>query len=282
MSSLSRIDLRGLLCRLRKASGYQMPRLGMVGYRLIEPFRFEKIRCELLPSIQVNLDLRDDTAWNIFYLGLRYETPTLSILERWASRGGQRFFDIGANFGFFSLALTNRIKNLAAVAFEPNPATFVRLKTILAENSLDRIEALPLALSSHAAELKFQCETGNSGASHVLSSSSSATDSITVPAVAFDQLAADHGWRGVPSFAKIDAEGHDEAVLAGMETSLKEGWLQGICIEMSRENLAAANSSPERLIERLERAGYHSLNEPSIRRAHEKRGTDNWFFERTV
>src|SRR5688572_4800343 len=52
-----------------------------------------------------------------------YEPITRTVLESLAEQGGT-FFDIGANIGFYSLALGSLYPSLEIIAFEPNPKNF--------------------------------------------------------------------------------------------------------------------------------------------------------------
>ena len=265
---------------IRRLCNHQMPRLGLAGNRIYQALRPRHIRSEIVPSVIADLDLGDDTANNIFYLGGRYEQPTLKILHSWASNGANVFFDIGANFGFFSFALLQKHPSLRAVALEPHPVTFQRLKNIAVANRLPRLDCLQMAASDRSAELPFFSDERNSGASHIQHLNGAPDGQLLVQAMPFDEIVTQKGLTNVPSFAKIDVEGHELAVLHGMIATLSSGYLRGICIEMNVENLAAANTSPQEIRDFLNAYKYRELHSLEISRGHSRRYTDNCFFER--
>lgn len=269
---------------LRRTSGYAMPRLGPplnCLYRWTRPRTL--VKTELLPGVVAELDLADDTANNIYYLGTRYEYPTLPVLRNWASRDGvTHFFDIGANFGYFSLAVALTAPRLQVAAFEPNPPTFRRLEGFALAPGGSRVRCVQSALSDASGTLFFRGDTQNSGASHIVDGTQKEGDDIEVTATRFDDWAAGNlpaDWRG---FAKIDAEGHEERVLAGMRSSLERGRIFALCVEHNDQVLSRQGRMDTDIPRLLADLGFREVPPTEIRRQHGRRCTENRFFERVA
>jgi hypothetical protein len=82
-------------------------------------------------------------------------------------------FDIGANFGYYSMILSAALQGHCQVfAFEPNPPTFSRLTKNIALNDLHgRIKAFQFALSDRSGSARISGPPGNSGAAHIVTDS---------------------------------------------------------------------------------------------------------------
>jgi FkbM family methyltransferase len=125
---------------------------------------------------------------------------------------GQRAIDVGANHGVYTLALARAAGPGGRVwAFEPAPLTADYLARTLALNGLEQVELVRTAVSDRSgtaalvvgaqSELNAIAAEGRPGA-------------VEVPAAPLDELAREHGWREI-DFVKIDAEGHEQQVIAG-------------------------------------------------------------------
>ncbi len=158
---------------------------------------------------------------------------------------GDVFWDIGANIGFYSLMAQRNFKRIVAV--EPNPETAATLKrrTQKAAN----IEVLEVALSStsgpsllYTRKEKFNIPGFNNknGSDSLLQrvDYKSARDpsndrvvqnrpSIQVLQRRFDELST-----GPVDIVKVDVEGAEFLVLDGMRSSLKNGLVKRILVEL--------------------------------------------------
>jgi len=127
--------------------------------------------------------------------------------------------DVGANFGYYSLLLSDLVGHSGqCIAFEPNPEVAPILRSTLAVNGFsDRCEVREVALSDSAGESFFYQPKGEPKNARLV-------DQI-------DQQAVDHDWgtftkvpvspldieyRGRVDFIKIDAEGAEDAIIRGM------------------------------------------------------------------
>jgi FkbM family methyltransferase len=161
-----------------------------------------------------------------------YERVQLDHLSHaMAERGCSRFLDIGAAFGYYSIILAARFPALAVSAVEPDPRNLAQLRQNLTLNGFQaRIAVHAAAASAQAGPLAFApAPAASTGQSKVAEDGN-----ITVAALAIDEIlhAQDQAIA-----VKIDVEGHEPAVLRGMERTLRTNdcILQ---IESYRDNVA--------------------------------------------
>ncbi len=133
---------------------------------------------------------------------------------------GDVVFDIGANVGEYAEIFAS-LGAVRVIAVEPNPSCCEALYRLARMRNV-RVEGCAVADTVGSAELKL-CD--NSGFSTLNQDWPETTKhfpsyqgvhwlkSITVPVVTLDALAQRHG---IPAFVKIDVEGLEDKVLAGM------------------------------------------------------------------
>ena len=145
------------------------------------------------------------------------------FLERIISslRPGDVFFDVGANIGLVSLIVARQptFTGGSVHGFEPEPRNLEHFRRNIAANGLEaRVQAHGVALSKEegTAQLFVRGEAGEGR--HSLVSERGSTGTIDVPLSTMAQFCADQGV--APTVVKIDVEGAEGDVLAGMETLL--------------------------------------------------------------
>lgn len=169
------------------------------------------------------LDQRRTVDRQILFWGT-WEAKQIDALRAYAikTRSGRPsvFLDIGSHWGLYAVLFAKEPWVSRTLAFEPDPRTTPQLHANVFLNHLtDRIEVKQVAVSDHAGSVSFsQLAENNSGASRV-----DAPDlpefapAIQVPSVKIDDLLSIERAHIV---TKIDVEGHEEAVLRGMLTTL--------------------------------------------------------------
>lgn len=174
------------------------------------------------PGLRAKVRLDQDGSFvNIFFA--QYQDPTLvPILDATLSPGSV-FYDVGANIGIYSLWASRLVGDGGqVVAFEPVPGTAAVLADIVGQNELVNVEIVHAAASAQAGEVVIELVDHASGLSHVTGagrpSSGPAGERVTAPAIALDDFAHSHR---APALVKIDVEGHEPEVVAGMHELLE-------------------------------------------------------------
>jgi FkbM family methyltransferase len=163
-------------------------------------------------------------------------------------RPGNVVFDIGANFGYYSLMLAHQAK-ARVVAFEPCSTTFSRLKSNILMNGLETaVTAVPIGLSDQPRSGYLSSVAGNSGSNFL------AGHGEKVELDTLDHYCKVNGYARI-DFIKIDVEGHELHVLSGAQHMLKT-CKPGIMIEFNVMALRRAGSSPEHMEAHLRSLGY--------------------------
>jgi FkbM family methyltransferase len=138
------------------------------------------------------------------------------------SRRFDRFLDIGANSGFYSILLTDRSLVPEALAFEPDPGTRELLHTNITLNGLGgKIRVLPYALGEAKGSATLtQSSEINRGESWIEHTEMPAgADTVTVEVRRLDD---EFALKGETLLAKIDVEGYEFHTLRGMERTLRD------------------------------------------------------------
>lgn len=131
------------------------------------------------------------------------------------------FFDIGANFGLYSLVVAQRYR-CPVWAFEPDPRNFMQLGANVLVNGLEgRIAAIPRAVSRRSGRIGLvRASDRSTGRTRTAPPTEEAPDEAAgewVDAVAIDALDLPPAERIA---AKIDVEGAEDDVIAGMTALL--------------------------------------------------------------
>lgn len=154
------------------------------------------------------------------YLLGHNEPPVQQVLAE-QLKAGDVFHDIGANVGFFSVIAARLVGPTGQVwAFEPEPANAAVLRRNIALNGLGNVHLRQQAVSDHGGSGHLQLAVYAGG--HALDSAPPPPDSrgtLPVELVSIDELLAD-GLVTAPTLVKIDVEGGEQAVLAGMAGTL--------------------------------------------------------------
>jgi FkbM family methyltransferase len=155
------------------------------------------------------------------YYGSRQHRDAMERLYRRFVKPGDLVFDIGAHVGDRVAAF--RRLGARVVAVEPQPALRTTLKLLHGRDRAVVIEPVALGRVEGSVELKLNLDnpTVSTASSDFIRAADGApgwegqawTRTITVPMTTLDALIARHG---VPAFIKIDVEGFEAQVLAGL------------------------------------------------------------------
>jgi FkbM family methyltransferase len=147
---------------------------------------------------------------------------------------GDCFYDIGANIGLYAVLGAKLVgPEGRVVAFEPESGNFARLQANALLNDLSQVVACPLAVSDHIgrARLRLHSQMVGDGAHALMKASGgNGCGSTTVFCLPLDVVIEMFGTR-FPNHVKIDVEGHEEQVLAGMTRVLASPTLRTVMLE---------------------------------------------------
>ncbi|NND90874.1 MAG: FkbM family methyltransferase [Granulosicoccus sp.] len=137
-------------------------------------------------------------------------------------RDGDTILDIGANIGLISILLANgpRGSDSQIHAFEPEPRNFRQLQNNIQINNLKaRVHPHQLALGAEEGHVDLHIRGSEGEGRHSIASSKGATDVISVELTTMADFCKRQGIR--PDIIKIDVEGAEGQVLAGMQGLLQ-------------------------------------------------------------
>jgi FkbM family methyltransferase len=183
-----------------------------------------------------------------------YESDEVSAVLR-LIKACSVIFDIGANVGFYSVAIGQRFPDSKIIAFEPVPATYSELQRNLALNRITNVTPLNLGLSDHSFDATFYFDPTVTGAASAapLGSEFGATETLTCPVETLDAFVERTGL--VPDFIKCDVEGGEFNVFRGA-TRMFERHKPMVFTEMLRKWAARFGYHPNDIIALFRTFGY--------------------------
>ncbi len=152
---------------------------------------------------------------------LRQPWYTASSCRRYLERDPLIIFDVGANVGDVSIELAQGFPNAQVLAFEPVPHSFKVLQ--------DRAQSYPnlvchsQAVSASSGRVQMRVPDNSLLAAVVAREQLNADEpvgDIEVDSITIDEFCQQHGIEHI-DLMKIDAEGHELAILAGAKNMLK-------------------------------------------------------------
>lgn len=151
-------------------------------------------------------------------------------------RPGHTFLDCGANVGWFTVLGARLVgPGGTVIAVEPEPANLALLRANVWLAGAGNVEILPVAAGTEHGLIELHLDVGNRGDHqvHPLGGGDRGRERRLVPVAPLDELLA--GRR--PDVVKIDAQGFDHEVVAGLHATLAacpamvlliEFWLTGM------------------------------------------------------
>lgn len=188
-------------------------------------------RLPVADEFQVDLDggasfryapiMGDRIGRGLYWRGMHeWEAGTLRPFLALARTAGH-FLDIGANTGVYTLMATAVNPSLTAVAYEPVPRVFQRLRTNLELNGVTgRCTVRGVAVADRASRARLHVPSVSLPSSASLSEQGfhgKAGELVEVDVVTVDQ---EQMGRPRVDLAKIDVEGFEDQVIAGMATTI--------------------------------------------------------------
>jgi FkbM family methyltransferase len=160
--------------------------------------------------------------------------PLEGALVRTSLGVGDTFVDVGANFGYFTLMAAAEVGRAGrVVAVEPDPRMVAELAANVALNALDRVTVVAAVASDRAGTVRlsgFREEGGNWGVSSIVAAVDGGV-SMDVPCAPLDTLLDRADVDGV-ALVKVDVEGAEGRVLAGMREGLRRRRYRRVMVEL--------------------------------------------------
>lgn len=191
-----------------------------------------------------------------FFSEDREQASELATFFRLAAPG-MRLLDIGAHYGFFTLAALKAGGPKAQVlAVEPSKnAIEVMNNNLLANGVKNRVTILNAALSNHNGAIEM-LTTGPSGNDYLLVPTESRKDTIAIPSFSLATLLVNAQF--TPTHIKLDVEGSEFEVIEGSLSTLSS-LAPIIFLELHGKLLRARGKDPKVVITMLRQAGYNSI-----------------------
>ena len=168
---------------------------------------------------------------------------------------GMVFLDIGAHVGLYSLPVARKIGPTGRViAFEPHPGNRSLLETNVQDNDLDNVTVVPAAVADVEGEMTLQLSSFNTG-DHRLYRGQPKSGGVPVQVVTVDGYCESAGIDAV-DLVKIDVQGAEANVLAGMSAMISQSPGMRIIMEYTPWMLRAAGAEPSSLLSDLDQAGF--------------------------
>lgn len=209
-------------------------------------------------------NLQDAEARQVFIKNKFEDYGYFDLAEHFLPQNGIHL-DIGANYGFQTFGLFNRFSDNQIKYFliEPNSdCHYCHNKTAEINPQFD-ITSCRIGLSSYIGDAHFQYCKENSGGGSVFNSLRHAKtdintvneDSYTIKCTTLDSFLAKNRIDRV-DLMKIDVEGSEYDLLAGATSSLQNGKVKAIYIEINSSALNDHNRFPSQIFELLEKYNY--------------------------
>lgn len=177
-----------------------------------------------------------------------------------ALRPHDTVYDIGANIGVISLILALHApgRTCRFHCFEPEPRNCRQLTRNIALNGLDgRMLPHQLALGGAEGEIELFIRGQSGDGRHSTVSSKGSTASLRVPLMTATKFAHTHN--SSPAVVKIDVEGAEGDVLAGMEELMTTAPPREIFLEIHSKGLMDKMPGGETIDDWLQARGYALL-----------------------
>ncbi len=179
-------------------------------------------------GVKYRLNLSDNTTdVKVLSSSKEYDKKEIAALKG-ACRNGV-FVDVGANVGYYSLAVaTGGAQNV--IAIEPNPPTLSRLRFNIQINGFDQlITTVPVGIGP-LGEAKF-FSANDLGSASLIEDPSHKNTSITIQTRPLMDIVKEHGVEKIDGM-KIDVEGmEDRALLPFFEAAPESLWPACLVIE---------------------------------------------------
>jgi FkbM family methyltransferase len=183
------------------------------------------------------------------------ETPFVRRMFEFLANGDV-VFDVGANIGLIGLLLARHSPEALRIhCFEPEPQNFEALRRNISKNRLsERVFAHRLALTDESGEAVLFVRGGPGEGRHSMVAAKGSTASIRIPTLTASDFIASQG--DAPDLVKIDVEGAEGRVLAGMEPIFQQRRPREVFMELHLKGDGETMPGGAPILEWMAQQGY--------------------------
>jgi FkbM family methyltransferase len=184
------------------------------------------------------------------FLGSHDYEPYASKLVIGLLRPGDVAVDVGAMIGYYTVILGKHVGPDGRVhAFEPDPENFELLTSNVAMNGYGNVTCRQAIVGAEAGRAKLWRAPSNRGDHHAFSTPG--REPVEVDVVALDDVID-----GAVDLVKIDVQGYESFVLAGMRGLIERSPELAMLVEFCPALLIEAGTQPADLLDELRSFGF--------------------------
>lgn len=185
-----------------------------------------KALCRVLGDLLMYVDTRDVSIAPHMMMNGFWETWVTQAIARYV-KPGMRCIDVGANCGYYTLLLASLVGETGHVsAFEPyEPLVKLLRQSIQVNGFSERVQVYPAAASDQQGQAILHVRDDRLGDSTLVPAEAWAFHQV--PTIQLDQCAT------TIDFVKIDVQGYELQVLAGMQELIERSPSIAIALEFS-------------------------------------------------
>lgn len=223
-------------------------------------FRGPLVRCEV-EGAQLWVDARDRVIGHYLLSGYPYEQDELDLVRKCLEPGGY-FLDVGANIGYFAVLAAKHVgPSGRVVALEPEPHNFKILRRNIGLNGLGNVRAVNYAAVDRPQSLTLYLSSYNFGDHRIFDGDDDSLENlgtrqnrVQVRGIALDQFLQEE--RFAPDLIKIDVQGAEQSVLAGLRETLSTDADIRLLMEFWPHGMRRFGTDPAELLTRLRALGF--------------------------
>ena len=187
----------------------------------------------------------------------RYEQATTELFRQ-TIKADMVVVDVGANVGYFSLLSAELVGSGGKVyAFEPEPNNYELLTKNIELNSYSNVQPMQMAVSDECGFTQLFLSSLDSGSHSIYNAGARGVRGThLVSTTTLDAFLTGEAWPNV-DLVKIDVEGAELKVLAGMERLTERPHAFDLIIEFCPILIHAAGEKPSDLLDKLASMNFH-------------------------
>ncbi|HKI21375.1 MAG TPA: FkbM family methyltransferase [Isosphaeraceae bacterium] len=204
-------------------------------------------------GLTIYLDPRDEVITPAILVYGEWEIGESAEMRR-LIRPGDTVVDVGANVGWYTLLASSRVGDSGRViAFEPAQGSLSLLRKSITANYRSNVSVEPKALSDRRGSITLHIHETNRGG-HSILEDAGRTASVEVETVTLDEYLG--GRESEIGLVKIDVEGAEGLVLAGMRETLRKRLPRTVIVEFNPSAVRRTGLDPEDVLRRVLEPGY--------------------------